>query len=49
MALAVLFLLAGMLAAEVALLGVQAAGLVGAGLLAVAALLLVRRRDDLSV
>jgi hypothetical protein len=48
MALAVLFLLAGMLAAEVALFGVQAAGLVGAALLAVAALLLVRRRDDLT-
>lgn len=49
MALAVLFLLAGMLAAEVALFGVQAAGVVGAVLLAVAALLLVRRRDDLTV
>ena len=48
MALAVLFLLAGMLAAEVALFGVQAAGLVGAALLAVAALLLARRRDDLT-
>ena len=48
MALAVLFLLAGMLAAEVALFGVHAAGVVGAALLAVAAMLLVRRRDDLT-
>lgn len=48
MALAVLFLLAGMLAAEVALLGVQAAGFVGVALLAVAAWLLARRRDELT-
>ena len=48
MALAVLFLLAGMLAAEVALLGVDAAGLAGAALLAIAAFVLVRRRDELS-
>ena len=48
MALAVLFLLAGMLAAEIALFGVDAAGLAGAVLLAGAAVLLLRRRDELS-
>lgn len=48
MALAVLFLLAGMLAAEVALFGVDAAGVAGAALLVVAAVLLTRRRDDLT-
>jgi hypothetical protein len=48
MALAVLFLLAGMLAAEVALFGVQAAGVVGAALLAVAAWLLARQREELT-
>lgn len=47
MALAVLFLLAGMLATEVALFGVDAAGIAGALLLVVAAALLVARRDDL--
>ena len=47
MALAVLFLLAGMLATEVALFGVDAAGVAGALLLVVAAALLVARRDDL--
>jgi uncharacterized membrane protein YbaN (DUF454 family) len=48
MALAVLFLLAGMLAAELALFGVQAAGIAGAALLVIAAALLTRRRDDLT-
>lgn len=48
MALVVLFLLTGMLAAEIALLGVQSAGLAGAVLLTTAAVLLVRRRDDLT-
>jgi hypothetical protein len=48
MALAVLFLLVGMLAAELALFGVDAAGVAGALLLVVAALLLVRQRDDLT-
>jgi hypothetical protein len=47
-ALAVLFLLAGMLLAEVAVLGVHVAGLAGAALLMVAALVLVRRRSDLT-
>jgi hypothetical protein len=45
MALAVLFLLAGMLAAELSLFGVDVAGVVGAVLLAVAALVLVRNRE----
>jgi hypothetical protein len=44
-ALAVLFLLVGMLFAELSLFGVDAAGLAGALLLAVAAGLLVRNRD----
>ena len=48
MALAVLFLLAGMLAAELALLGVDAAGLAGVALLVVAAVVLTWRRDDLT-
>lgn len=48
MALAVFFLLCGMLAAEVALFGVQAAGLVGALLLAGAAMLLVKNRNAIS-
>ena len=48
MALAVLFLLAGMLAAELALFGVDVAGVAGALLLTVAALLLVRRKDELT-
>lgn len=48
MALAVLFLLAGMLFAELAVVGVDAAGVAGAALLVVAALVLVRRRDDLT-
>ena len=48
MAVAVLFLLVGMLAAEVALLGVDAAGVAGAVLLVVAAAVLVRRRDELT-
>ena len=47
MALAVLFLLTGMLLAELSLFGVEAAGVAGALLLAVAALLLVRRREVL--
>ena len=45
MALAVLFLLVGMLAAELALFGVDIAGVLGAVLLAVAALVLLRNRD----
>jgi hypothetical protein len=45
MALAVLFLLVGMLMAELALFGIDAAGLAGALLLAVAALLLSRNRE----
>ena len=45
MALAVLFLLVGMLLAELSLFGLDAAGLAGALLLAVAALLLARNRD----
>lgn len=48
MALAVFFLLCGILAAEFALLGIQAAGLVGALLLAGAALLLVKNRHAIS-
>ena len=48
MALVVLFLLAGMLATELALFGVDAAGVAGAGLLIAAAALLVRRRDDIA-
>lgn len=48
MALAVFFLLCGILAAEVALFGIQAAGVVGALLLAGAALLLVKNRDAIS-
>lgn len=48
MALAVLFLLAGMLAAEFALLGVDAAGVAGVALLVLAAVLLLRQRGDLS-
>jgi hypothetical protein len=44
MALAVLFLLTGMLAAELALVGIDAAGLAGAVLLAIAAALLVHDR-----
>jgi hypothetical protein len=45
MALAVLFLLAGMLAAELSLFGLESVGLAGALLLAVAAGLLARNRD----
>ena len=45
MALAVLFLLVGMLLAELSLFGLDAAGLAGALLLAVAAALLVRNRE----
>ena len=45
MALAVLFLLVGMLLAELSLFGLDAAGLAGALLLAVAAGLLVRNRE----
>lgn len=48
MALAVFFLLCGILAAEFALFGIQVAGLVGAVLLAAAALLLVKNRDAIS-
>lgn len=48
MALVVLFLLAGMLATEVALFGVDAAGVAGVALLIVAAALLFRRRDELT-
>ena len=48
MALAVLFLLAGMLAAEVALFGVDVAGIAGAALLTIAAALLLRKRDELT-
>jgi hypothetical protein len=44
-ALAVFFLLGGMLFTEVALLGIDAAGLTGALLLAVAAVLLARQRQ----
>lgn len=47
MALAVLFLLTGTLAAEVALFGIDVAGVAGAALLATAALLLVRNRDTI--
>lgn len=45
MALAVLFLLVGMLLAELSLFGLDAAGLAGALLLAIAALLLVKNRE----
>ena len=45
MALAVLFLLVGMLLAELSLFGLDAAGVAGALLLAVAAWLLARNRD----
>ncbi len=45
MALAVLFLLAGMLGTELALFGIDAAGVAGAALLATAAVLLVRNRS----
>ena len=48
MALAVLFLLSGMLATEMALLGLDAAGIAGAVLLALAALVLVRNRSTLA-
>jgi hypothetical protein len=48
MALAVLFLLVGMLAAELALFGLDAVGVAGAFLLGIAALLLVRNRDLIS-
>lgn len=47
MALAVLFLLVGMLFAELSLFGLDAVGLAGAVLLAVAAGLLVRNRETL--
>jgi hypothetical protein len=47
-ALAVLFLLSGILAAELALMGVDAAGMAGVALLAVAAALLLRDRDTLT-
>ena len=47
MALAVLFLLVGMLFAELSLFGLDAAGIAGALLLAVAALLLARNREML--
>ncbi len=47
MALAVLFLLMGMLAAEFAVLGLEVAGLVGAGLLTLAAGILAARRRSL--
>ncbi len=47
MALALLFLLAGMLATELALFGIDAAGVAGAALLATAALLLFRNRSIL--
>lgn len=49
MALAVLFLLAGMLAAEIALFGVEVAGLAGVALLGLAVVVLVRRRNDLTI
>ena len=45
MALAVLFLLVGMLFAELSLFGLDAAGLAGALLLAVAAALLAKNRS----
>ena len=45
MALAVLFLLVGMLMAELSLFGLDGAGVAGALLLAVAAALLVRNRS----
>ena len=45
MALAVLFLLVGMLFAELSLFGLDAAGMAGALLLCVAAMLLVRNRE----
>lgn len=47
MALAVLFLLTGMLAAELAVVGVDAAGLLGVALLVVAAAILTRNRQSL--
>ena len=48
MALAVLFLLVGMLFAELALFGLDGVGLAGALLLCVAAALLVRNRSMIS-
>ena len=45
MALAVFFLLCGMLAAEVALLGIAPAGVLGACFLAASAITLYRRRS----
>ena len=45
MALAVLFLLAGMFAAELAVFGFDGAGVLGAALLAMAAFVLLRNRD----
>ncbi len=48
MAFAVLLLLVGMLAAELSLFGVDVAGVIGALLLAAAAVVLVRRRNDLT-
>lgn len=48
MALAVLFLLCGILAAELALFGVRSAGVMGALLLGLAALVLARQRQEIS-
>ena len=45
LALAVLFLLAGMFAAELAVMGLDGAGVLGALLLCVAAFVLLRNRD----
>lgn len=48
MALAVLFLLCGILAAEIALFGVRSAGLIGALLLGLAAVVLASQREEIS-
>ncbi len=48
MALAVLFLLTGILAAEIALFGFEVAGMIGALLLALAAVVLVWQRNSIS-
>ena len=47
MALAVLFLLVGMLFAELSLFGVDGLGIAGAGLLAIAAFVLIRNREQI--
>ena len=49
MALAVFFLLAGVLAAELTLFGLEGAGVVGAALFAACAVVLVRRQREMTM